>query len=112
MAKRTIIVEIDSGEKLCGGCQFSHSHYVGQPERRHCGLFGVGKKFGERCDECMKGEFKSFPANVIINRCGPSDCHRDYKGNIPIVNEEGRVTSGTAVCTKCGCTAYAESAWQ
>jgi hypothetical protein len=58
--KRTIAVEINSGKKLCGSCEFSHYLYVNQPPRRRCNLFGVGKKFGERCRECLDAEIKGY----------------------------------------------------
>lgn len=52
-----------------------------------------------------------FEPRPIIHRCGPSDCQHDYQGCIPIVDEDGRVTGGTAVCTKCGCSAINEAVW-
>lgn len=49
------------------------------------------------------------PITVLL--CGPSKCEHDYSGWEDIV-EDGRVVGGTAVCSKCGCTAYDEAAWQ
>ena len=48
---------------------------------------------------------------LTIIRCGPKkDCEHDYSGWRDIV-EHGEVVGGTAVCAKCGHTAYEEAQW-
>ena len=48
---------------------------------------------------------------VTIFLCGPKkDCKHDYSGWMDIV-AEGKVIGGTAVCAKCGQTAYEEAQW-
>lgn len=48
---------------------------------------------------------------VTLHLCGPSKCEHDYSGEMPIEDGE-RLIGSTAVCVKCGRTAYEEAAWQ
>jgi hypothetical protein len=48
---------------------------------------------------------------VTIFLCGQvKDCEHDYSDYQEIV-EDGKVIGGTAVCVKCGQTAYEEAQW-
>ena len=47
---------------------------------------------------------------LTVFACGPSQCEHDYNGYEPII-EDGREIGGTAVCSKCGRTAFDEAAW-
>jgi hypothetical protein len=42
--------------------------------------------------------------------CGPTKCEHDYSKWEPII-ENGRECGGTAVCAKCGQSAFAEAQW-
>ncbi len=47
---------------------------------------------------------------LTIFLCGPSKCEHDYAGLEPII-ENGKEVGGTAVCSKCGRSAFDEEAW-
>jgi len=49
------------------------------------------------------------PVTVFV--CGPTKCEHDYSGCQDIV-EDGKVIGETAICAKCGQTAYEEAQWQ
>lgn len=53
---------------------------------------------------------KKTDEEVTIFLCGPRKCEHDYSGWEDIVID-GQVRGGTAVCTKCGRTAFSEAAW-
>lgn len=45
--------------------------------------------------------------------CGPKKgCEHDYSGWEDIVEPDGRVSGGTAICVKCGASAIAEDMWR
>ena len=50
-------------------------------------------------------------SEVTLFVCGPNKtCVHDYAGWQDII-EDGRIVGGTAICTKCGRTAYEEAQW-
>ena len=49
---------------------------------------------------------------AMVFVCGPNkNCAHDYSGWQDI-EEGGRIVGGTAVCTKCGQTAFEEDMWR
>ena len=51
-------------------------------------------------------------SDITVFVCGPSTskCEHDYSGYQDIV-EDGKVIGGTAVCVKCGRTAFEDAMW-
>lgn len=45
--------------------------------------------------------------------CGPKkNCEHDYSGWQDMTDDAGRVIGGTAICAKCGASAFAEDMWR
>lgn len=61
----------------------------------------------------MNNEPKPESVPVVqVFECGPNrECIHDMRGWKDFVDEKGRVFGGTAVCTKCGETAFNLSVW-
>lgn len=53
---------------------------------------------------------KTSAGDLTMFMCGPSKCDHDYSGWQPIMID-GKERGGTAVCSKCGRTAYEEAVW-
>ena len=52
-------------------------------------------------------------SQVTVFVCGPKNgCEHDYSGWQDITDSAGKVVGGTAVCVKCGYTAYEEDMWR
>lgn len=51
--------------------------------------------------------------DITLFICGPKkNCEHDYSGWEDFTDDAGRVIGGTAICSKCGASAFAEDWWR
>lgn len=104
-----------SAVATCIGCGCDDDHAC--PSRCHWLRVDYGAGAGV-CSECPTHEARwaagdRAPNNgkaLTLFMCGPSHCDHDYSRYEPII-QNGREVGETAVCSKCGRTAFEEAAW-